>query len=87
MTENCNAEIITNSDGYEYIKVDGHLISHHRLLACRDDDPEYVAQRDCHHCIPIEWLNVPQNIEPVCRGEHAQIHTDSDSFDERDILD
>lgn len=69
-------EIWMNGDGYEYISVDGHLVPHHRLLACRDENVGTVSEKECHHRIPIEWLNIPGNIDPVSRGEHAQIHSD-----------
>lgn len=79
-------EIWVNGDGYEYISVDGHLVPHHRLLACRDENVETVSEKECHHRIPIEWLNIPENIEPVSREEHVQIHMNKLPL-EQEILD
>jgi hypothetical protein len=81
-----DVEIMTNSEGYEYLCVDGYLIAHHRLIACRDNHVDQVSDKECHHRVGVKWLNIAENIDVVSQDEHAQIHVEGDSTNESDVL-
>lgn len=82
-----------DSDGYEQVSLpyESETVSIHQLVAIADgadahkvwSDGEYVT----HHEIEIPWLNTPDNIEVVSKGEHNRIHKPREVVNESDCQD
>lgn len=65
-------------EGYEYVTEDGSTqeqpVYIHRLVAVAEYGIDAVKDMDVHHKVPIQWLNVPDNLEPVDPIEHRTSH-------------
>jgi hypothetical protein len=66
-------------DGYECWTVyDGQRESHtvrvHRLVAIAEYGFDAVSGNVVHHKNQIPWDNRPENLEPMSRGEHSELH-------------
>lgn len=79
-----DCRMLTNSSGYEYIEdSDGQpAVAHHRLLAVAEHGVGAVDDDLVHHNLPVEWLNVRENMSIVTPNEHASIHADDDVVDD-----
>jgi hypothetical protein len=65
----------TNGEGYEYVEDDdGNTMYLHRLLAMAEYGVDAVADMEVHHKVPVQWLNVPDNVEPLDPDVHSQMH-------------
>lgn len=61
--------------GYEYYRVGNKSIAHHRVLAFAwgmIDDP-WDDDVEIDHKIPVRWLNVEWNLQPLPQNIHARI--------------
>ena len=64
--------------GYErWVHVDGdgtrQPVRVHRLAAVAWNDFESVCNKDIHHDLPFQWLNVDWNLLPLDHGEHSSL--------------
>jgi hypothetical protein len=81
--------MIINSKGYEYIEdSDGDpAVLHHRLLAVAEHGYDALDDDDLvHHELPVEWLNIPENVTMLTPTEHARVHADDNVVDDLDEL-
>lgn len=68
----------TDMDGYDITstQLDGKMncVKLHRLLAVAEYGFEVVSGKDIHHINDVPWDNRPDNLLPVTKSEHLQIH-------------
>jgi len=74
-------EFFTDSQGYERLC----NVRHHRILACRDNDPNLVFSGEnveVHHENGVTWDNRPENLEVLTQSEHVYEHWE-ERYDEQ----
>lgn len=67
----------TSTRGYERFYSNGVTIGIHRLVAIAEYGFDQVDGKDVHHKNSIPWDNRSENLKPVTRKEHAEIHNES----------
>jgi hypothetical protein len=50
----------------------------HRLVAVAEWGIEAVRDKDIHHKNGVPWDNRPENLEPLTRKEHREVHGEAD---------